>query len=236
MRHLTALLVVMFAGSVIVTAHDFGTQITWNREISRIVYDHCASCHREGGTSFSLMTYREAQPYADEIKEAVLARRMPPWGAVKGFGDFRNDEGLTQEQVELMTNWVEGGILKGNNPNMLPKVPKFEREPLFRPPAGGIRISGTVTLKEPFTLDGLLLEKGGNGTQIVAVLPDGAVKPLLWLYEYNDKYKHPFLLRRAMRLPAGTMIRGVRPPVSVMLLPAALKGVASKGTASKGTQ
>ena len=27
---------------------------------------------------------------------------MPPWGAVKGFGEFRNDQGLTAEQLELI--------------------------------------------------------------------------------------------------------------------------------------
>ena len=83
-------------------AHDpSGAPITWNREISRIVYERCASCHREGGTSFSLMTYQDAQPHASAIKDSVLARRMPPWGAVKGFGNFRNDQGLTQEQIAL---------------------------------------------------------------------------------------------------------------------------------------
>src|SRR5262245_66220544 len=96
--------------AVAADAHDFGTSITWNREISRLVLDRCASCHREGGSSFSLMTYAEAQPRATEIKTAVLSRRMPPWGAVKGFGDFRNDTGLTQEQIELVASWVEGGM------------------------------------------------------------------------------------------------------------------------------
>ena len=31
---------------VIVAAHNIGvTPVTWNREISRLVYDKCASCH-----------------------------------------------------------------------------------------------------------------------------------------------------------------------------------------------
>ncbi len=38
-----------------------------------------------------------------DIKEAVLSRRMPPWGAVKGFGHFRNDQSLSQDQIELVT-------------------------------------------------------------------------------------------------------------------------------------
>ena len=83
-------------------AHGVGsTPITWNREISRLFYDRCASCHRPGGAAFSLMTYSDAQPRANEIKDAVLNRRMPPWGAVKGFGSFRNDQSLMQEQIEL---------------------------------------------------------------------------------------------------------------------------------------
>ena len=124
MKGCVALVVVLGAVGLTLEAHDFGSaQITWNREVSRIVYERCASCHREGGTSFSLMTYREAQPYADAIKDSVLARRMPPWGAVKGFGAFRNDDGLTQEQVELITDWVVGGMLKGNNPKGIPAWP-----------------------------------------------------------------------------------------------------------------
>src|SRR3954471_7833990 len=83
------LLVVAASGGI--QAHDpSAVPLTWNREISRLVYDKCASCHRPGGSSFSLMTYQDAQPRLTEIKESVLSRQMPPWGAVKGFGDFRN--------------------------------------------------------------------------------------------------------------------------------------------------
>jgi mono/diheme cytochrome c family protein len=110
-----------------VRAHDVSTTpITWNREIARIVYDKCASCHRPGGTSFSLMTYPEVQPRAVAIRDAVLSRRMPPWGAVKGFGDFRNDQALTAEQIELITDWVQDDTPKGNNARMLPQPPKFK--------------------------------------------------------------------------------------------------------------
>jgi hypothetical protein len=29
---------------------------------------------------------------------------MPQWDAVKGFANFRNDQALTPEQIELITN------------------------------------------------------------------------------------------------------------------------------------
>ena len=61
------------------------------------------------------MTYAEARPWAVAIKEEVLERRMPPWGAVKGFGDFRNDKALTPEQLELIISWVGGGVPEGRS-------------------------------------------------------------------------------------------------------------------------
>lgn len=203
-------------------AHDpNGTPITWNREISRIVYERCASCHREGGTSFSLMTYQEAQPYASAIKDSVLSRRMPPWGAVKGFGNFRNDQGLTQEQIGLVADWVEGGITRGNNPKALPPVPKFEAPARFKVPGGAILAAGSLTLGRAMTLDGLFPERvpPGASMQVVAVMPNGDVEPLVWLYEYPAGARHPFLFRKPITLPAGTVIRGVRSDAKIFLLP-----------------
>src|SRR5262245_40836894 len=129
MRTVCAVVLAIAAGqwvaSTAVAGHGFGSAITWNREISRLVYDRCASCHRPSGEAFSLMTYQDIQPRANAVKDAVLARRMPPWGAVKGFGHFRNDQSLSQEQIELVTKWVDGGIRRGNNPKMLPPLPTF---------------------------------------------------------------------------------------------------------------
>jgi hypothetical protein len=204
------------------SAHDMnGSLLTWNREISRLVYDRCASCHRPGGTSFSMMNYRDLQPYAIQIRDAVLSRRMPPWGAVKGFGDFRNDQALTQEQVEMFADWIEGGMMKGNNPKLLPEPPKFDKTAQAALPSGGLTVGDELTLKQPVTVDGLLPVHvpAGASMQIVAALPDGRVEPLLWLYEYRDADRHPYLLRWPLRLPAGTQIRGVRPPARVTLLP-----------------
>ena len=168
------------------------------------------------------MTYQEAQPRATAIKDSVLSRRMPPWGAVKGFGDFRNDQGLTQEQIALITDWVEGGVVKGNNPNALPPQPKFDKPVQFRVPKRGILVSGVLKLNQTVTLDGVLPRHVSQGTsmQIVAALPDGGVEPLLWLYEYQDSHRHPFLFRRPLELPAGTVIRGVPPNATVLLIPA----------------
>jgi hypothetical protein len=129
---LKALLVIVLCCGlgVIVAAHNIGaTPVTWNREISRLVYGKCASCHRPGGSAFSMMTYQDVQPRLVEIKTAVLNRRMPPWGAIKGFGEFKNDQALTQEQIELIVDWIQNDGPRGNNRRALPAEPSFANAP-----------------------------------------------------------------------------------------------------------
>jgi mono/diheme cytochrome c family protein len=204
----------------IVAAHNIGaTPVTWNREISRLVYDKCASCHRPGGTAFSMMTYQDVQPRLVEMKTAVLTRRMPPWGAIKGFGEFKNDQALTQEQIELIVDWIQNDAPRGNNRRALPT------EPSFPPTAPAIylpvkAVTGTTTLDRPVLLDGLLPEKisANQSVKITAALPDGTVEPLIWLHQYDQRYRHPFLFRKPLRLPAGTVIRGVPNDAAVGLL------------------
>ena len=59
----------------------------------------------------------------------------------------------------------------------------------------------------------------GVSMQITAEFPDGSIEPLLWLKDYKDVFAHPFLLRKPLALPAGTVIRGVPAGASVSLLP-----------------
>src|SRR5215475_6649989 len=101
-------------------AHEpITTNLTWSKEISRVVYQHCAACHRPGGSAFSLLTYEDARPWAKAIRDEVLNRRMPPWDAVKGIGEFREDPSLSLPEMDLIVGWVEGGAPEGN-PDFLP--------------------------------------------------------------------------------------------------------------------
>ena len=90
-------------------AHDpITTKITWDAEISRIVNRRCFSCHA-AGSSVDLSSYEQARPWAKAIRNQVLERRMPPWSPIKGFGNFRNDPSLTPLEMEMITQWAEGG-------------------------------------------------------------------------------------------------------------------------------
>lgn len=75
----------------------------------------------------SLASYEEARPWAKAIKEEMLEKRMPPWHAVKGYGEFRNAPALTQREIDLVVNWVEGGAPKGDDKD-LPAGPLFSND------------------------------------------------------------------------------------------------------------
>jgi len=204
--------------------HDIiTTSITFDRDISRIVINHCASCHHPDGRAFSLMTYDDARPWAVAIKEEILRRRMPPWGAIKGFGDFRNDQALTPEEVERVVSWADGGAPIGE-PKDFPELPKSLEPEAFRHPKGEWMVkgdSGEFTLTRAFKLDGLwpneFPEKGRF--LITAHLPDGTIEPLIWLEDYKSRFSHPFLFRTPLNLPAHTVIRGIPPGAKIALLP-----------------
>ena len=190
------------------SAHDvITTPITFSREISRLVYQRCATCHRPRGSAFSLLTYEEARPWAKAIKEETLERRMPPWGAVKGFGEFRDDQGLTQEQLEMIADWVEGGAPEGD-PRHLPKAPEFKPARAAGPAPEGIAVEGALALKTAVAVAGVSAQKAAEGATFMAVakLPDGTTEPLLWIYDYKPRFDHPYWFRASLRLPAGTKI------------------------------
>jgi hypothetical protein len=203
-RGLIALL--LCAGAA--TAHEtISTKLTWSGEISRIIYKRCVHCHRDGGSAFSLIHYAEARPWAKAIKEEVLERRMPPWGAVAGFGRFADDQALSMEELHLLSDWVEGGAPEGD-PKYLPEPPPFRELPTFKPEPG-IAINSETKLKRTITVKALrpenVPEKGS--LRAVALLPGGRVQPLIWIYNYQPKWPRNFALAAPVRLPAGTVVQ-----------------------------
>src|SRR5262245_27323753 len=84
------------------------TTVLFDREIVRILNKHCVMCHFENGLSFPLETYEQTWLQGRKIRAAAIARHMPPWAAVPGYGDFANDNSLTLGETQFMISWVEG--------------------------------------------------------------------------------------------------------------------------------
>ena len=84
------------------------TTVLFDREIVRVLNDHCVMCHMEQGLAFPLETYEQTWLRRQPIRTSVLRRHMPPWAAVPGFGTFANANTLTLRESQFVTSWVEG--------------------------------------------------------------------------------------------------------------------------------
>jgi hypothetical protein len=199
----------LVSASFTARAHDvISTKVTWTREISRIIFDHCVSCHHENGSAFSLTTYQAARPWAKAIKEETLERRMPPFGAAKGFSDLKDDQSLMQEQLELISDWVEGGAPEGD-PSLLPKNSALAAAEPDAPENGAeLVIVGDTILRQQTTLTAVRPKtlREGSTVQVVAVRPDGGVTPIIWIYNFNPKFTQTYYFRKPVTFPAGTRI------------------------------
>ena len=192
--------------------HDvITTNLTYTRDISRIFMRRCVSCHA-GGSSIPLTSYAEVRPWAVGIKEQVLSRSMPPWGAVKGFGNFSPDHALTQEEILIIATWAIGGAPEGN-PALLPS----RTSQMSGQPAAGMRdglvITTPATLHHPLAVAGIrpLSERTVDSARILAYLPNGDIEPLIWLYQFDPKWNRAFHFREPLDLPAGSRITSTTP-------------------------
>jgi hypothetical protein len=84
------------------------TTVLFDREIVRILNKHCVMCHVENGPSFPLATYEETWVRGRKTRAEVIARHMPPWAAIPGYGQFANDNNLTLRETQFVVSWVEG--------------------------------------------------------------------------------------------------------------------------------
>jgi mono/diheme cytochrome c family protein len=99
--------------------------LTFTKDVASIVFSNCAACHRPGEVApMSLLSYKEVRPWARSIKEKVLSREMPPWGADPHYGEFSNDRRLSQKDIDTIAAWVDAGAPEGD-PKDLPPLPGF---------------------------------------------------------------------------------------------------------------
>lgn len=105
---------VVFAVTLGLAAPSF-TEVTFD-DVAPLLEKHCQGCHSPGQIGpMPLLTYEEARPWAESIKENVASRNMPPWHADSHPGEFQNDRSLSQEEIDTFVAWVDSGASRGKN-------------------------------------------------------------------------------------------------------------------------
>ena len=155
-----------------------------------------------------LTTYAEVRPWAKAIKHQVLTRRMPPWGAVKGFGIFRNDPSLSLPEVALISSWVEGGAPEGDPGFAEPFHHHADYIVEAAADATSLRVRGVLALDRAVLATGVSVAAAGQGAwlQLTAHRPDGSVEHLLWLRGPRPARGMDYWFLRHAALPAGTRL------------------------------
>jgi len=100
-------------------------EITFTEHVAPIIFHNCTSCHRPGEAGpFTLMNYNDVRKRGKLIARVTEERVMPPWHARKGSFKYHGDRRLTEEQINILSQWVETGSLEGDSAK-LPAIPKF---------------------------------------------------------------------------------------------------------------
>lgn len=111
MRLFRCALAVGFAGLI----YAAPAPVTFNKQVLPILQKRCQDCHRPGEAApMSLLSYKDARPWAKSIRSAVLTKKMPPWFADPSVGHFVNDRSLSQAEIDTLVAWVDGGAKEGD--------------------------------------------------------------------------------------------------------------------------
>ncbi len=116
---------VAILGSLALSSAASAATPTFSKDVAPILYKACVECHRAGAIApMSLTTFDEVRPWARAVKQKVVARVMPPWGADPHVGKFSNDPSLSDAEIATIAAWVDGGLPEGRKADM-PKLPAF---------------------------------------------------------------------------------------------------------------
>jgi peroxiredoxin len=97
------------------------SEITFCKQIARVLNQHCVECHRPGEIGpFSLTDYEEIRGWGETMLETIDAGRMPPWNANPKFGHFRNARVMPDADKQLLRDWVKAGMPHGEKADLPP--------------------------------------------------------------------------------------------------------------------
>ena len=96
---------------------------TWHQDTAPIARAYCADCHGEGGIApFELTEASDYRGLAPLVRATLVERTMPPFFAARGHTALRYDMSLSDEQLQLMLDWLDAGAPEGDPTNPAPDI------------------------------------------------------------------------------------------------------------------
>src|SRR4051794_36589425 len=111
----------ILAATLLALTSRMNAEVTFSKEIARVLQEHCEACHREGGIGpFSLVTYSDAFSRARSIRSAVVSGLMPDGASVRLDSGctkpdtFEGRRRLTPAELDTIVAWVDSGAPEGD--------------------------------------------------------------------------------------------------------------------------
>ena len=124
------------------------SQVNFSEDISGIVYNNCTECHRDGQSGpMSFTNYEEVAALGFMIKVVTQTDYMPPWHADPEYTNFVGERFLTNEEKQLISDWVDGGMPQGD-PALEAPIPDFPEGSAVGEP------DFVLTMEEEYLIEG----------------------------------------------------------------------------------
>jgi hypothetical protein len=139
--------VIILLLQIVLFACSRKTTPTFEKDVASIIYAKCTKCHNPNGVApFSLTAYQNIKKRAKTIAYVTKNRMMPPWPADVSYTHFVGENILTDEEIQIIQEWVQGGCLAGNLKNA-PITPVYAYKSFLGKPDLVLTYSDTVFLK-----------------------------------------------------------------------------------------
>ena len=179
----TLVLAVVWAGATARAHKPITSPYTYNEHVFPILRDRCGRCHVEGGpTPMSLMTYKDAMPWAESIREQLTAEAMPPWYADPAGPALKGGHVISAKELDILLTWASGGAPEGT----------AAAPPPFAPPAGWKAGPPDVSI----ALDNQVLAAGALQDTREMTVASG-LKQETWIRAFDLQPGTPSMVREA---------------------------------------
>jgi hypothetical protein len=106
---------IRFASFGAALAPAWAAEPVFYKDVLPILQKHCQECHRPGEIApMPFVSYAGTRPWAQAIREQVIARKMPPWFADPMYGHLANDRSLSQPEIDMLAAWAKAGAPPGD--------------------------------------------------------------------------------------------------------------------------
>ena len=109
-------LAMIAAGGRGAQAHKAVTsKYSYNQDVFPILRDRCGLCHMAGGaTPMSLLSYKEAWPWAESIRQELMTAKMPPWYVDPIGPSMTGEHSISARELDVILTWATGGTPEGD--------------------------------------------------------------------------------------------------------------------------